>query len=150
MSIASFISTIPQFVNERYNPYSIHTSSQLTVNNKLFSNFLCNNTINETLDSEFDDSKYTTEESMLFAVFLIGSIIKGIGHTPMHPLGISYIDDFASEDNSAMYIGESLNLQFYRLMYQLRSVHCHTFTWSSGWLLIRLFYYKNLGRYWLG
>ncbi|KAG7454560.1 hypothetical protein MATL_G00261030 [Megalops atlanticus] len=42
--------------------------------------------------------------SMWFYLFL-GNILRGIGETPVQPLGISYIDDFAQEDNAAFYIG---------------------------------------------
>ncbi|XP_046729061.1 solute carrier organic anion transporter family member 1C1 isoform X3 [Silurus meridionalis] len=36
---------------------------------------------------------------------LLGNILRGIGETPVQPLGISYIDDHAMEDNAAFYIG---------------------------------------------
>ncbi|KAJ8393413.1 hypothetical protein AAFF_G00061350 [Aldrovandia affinis] len=42
--------------------------------------------------------------SMWFYVFM-GNVLRGIGETPVQPLGISYIDDFAQEDNAAFYIG---------------------------------------------
>ncbi|KAG2468898.1 SO1C1 protein, partial [Polypterus senegalus] len=37
-------------------------------------------------------------------VFL-GNMLRGIGETPIQPLGISYVDDFALEENAAFYIG---------------------------------------------
>ncbi|KAG7459221.1 solute carrier organic anion transporter family member 1C1-like [Solea senegalensis] len=36
---------------------------------------------------------------------LLGNVLRGIGETPVQPLGISYIDDFASEENAALYVG---------------------------------------------
>uniref|UniRef100_A0AAX7SLU7 Solute carrier organic anion transporter family member n=1 Tax=Astatotilapia calliptera TaxID=8154 RepID=A0AAX7SLU7_ASTCA len=36
---------------------------------------------------------------------LVGNILRGIGETPVQPLGISYIDDYAQSDNAALYIG---------------------------------------------
>lgn len=36
---------------------------------------------------------------------LLGNILRGIGETPVQPLGISYIDDYAQSDNAALYIG---------------------------------------------
>ncbi|ELK23149.1 Solute carrier organic anion transporter family member 1C1 [Myotis davidii] len=42
--------------------------------------------------------------SMWVYVFL-GNLLRGIGETPIQPLGITYLDDFASEDNAAFYIG---------------------------------------------
>ncbi|XP_077090061.1 solute carrier organic anion transporter family member 1C1 [Siphateles boraxobius] len=41
--------------------------------------------------------------SMWIYVFL-GNALRGIGETPVTPLGISYIDDFAEAENSAFYI----------------------------------------------
>ena len=36
--------------------------------------------------------------------------LRGIGETPVTPLGISYIDDFAKAENAAFYIGELIPL----------------------------------------
>nr|BAA98050.1 liver specific transporter-1 [Mus musculus] len=36
---------------------------------------------------------------------LMGNMLRGIGETPIVPLGVSYIDDFAKEGNSSMYLG---------------------------------------------
>ncbi|XP_028810056.1 solute carrier organic anion transporter family member 1C1 isoform X2 [Denticeps clupeoides] len=36
---------------------------------------------------------------------LLGNVLRGIGETPVQPLGISYIDDYALEENAAFYIG---------------------------------------------
>ncbi|KAM3869691.1 solute carrier organic anion transporter family member 1C1-like [Diretmus argenteus] len=42
--------------------------------------------------------------SMWIYVFL-GNVLRGIGETPVQPLGISYIDDYAQSENAALYIG---------------------------------------------
>ncbi|XP_060239408.1 solute carrier organic anion transporter family member 1A5-like [Meriones unguiculatus] len=36
---------------------------------------------------------------------MVGNVIRGIGETPIMPLGISYIEDFAKSENSPLYIG---------------------------------------------
>ncbi|CAI9608126.1 unnamed protein product [Staurois parvus] len=36
---------------------------------------------------------------------LVGNILQGIGETPVEPLGLSYVDDFAKVENSPFYIG---------------------------------------------
>lgn len=41
---------------------------------------------------------------MWIYVFL-GNVLRGIGETPVQPLGISYVDDYAQSDNAAFYIG---------------------------------------------
>lgn len=38
---------------------------------------------------------------------LLGNVLRGIGETPVQPLGISYIDDFATEENAALYVGKN-------------------------------------------
>ena len=40
---------------------------------------------------------------------LVGNLIRGIGETPIVPLGISYIEDFAKSENSPLYIGKFEN-----------------------------------------
>uniref|UniRef100_A0A8C6VN15 Solute carrier organic anion transporter family member n=1 Tax=Naja naja TaxID=35670 RepID=A0A8C6VN15_NAJNA len=45
------------------------------------------------------------EGSLMWVSVLIGNIIRGIGETPITPLGISYVEDFARAENSPFYIG---------------------------------------------
>lgn len=49
-------------------------------------------------------------KSLMWVYVLVGNIIRGIGETPIMPLGISYIEDFAKSENSPLYIGEFENL----------------------------------------
>ena len=42
---------------------------------------------------------------------LLGNVLRGIGETPVQPLGISYIDDFATEENAALYVGKNSTAQ---------------------------------------
>ncbi|GAB1291407.1 Solute carrier organic anion transporter family member [Apodemus speciosus] len=44
-------------------------------------------------------------KSLMWIYVLVGNIIRGIGETPIMPLGISYIEDFAKSENSPLYIG---------------------------------------------
>lgn len=53
---------------------------------------------------------------MWIYVFL-GNILRGIGETPVQPLGISYIDDHALEENAAFYIGIHKSLCIYLFAY---------------------------------
>lgn len=49
-------------------------------------------------------------KSLMWVYVLVGNMIRGIGETPIMPLGISYIEDFAKSENSPLYIGEFENL----------------------------------------
>ena len=45
-------------------------------------------------------------KSLMWIYVLVGNIIRGIGETPLLPLGVSYIEDFAKSENSPLYIGK--------------------------------------------
>ncbi|XP_059182074.1 solute carrier organic anion transporter family member 1C1-like isoform X2 [Centropristis striata] len=58
------------------------------------------------IEPSVEDNKACVRESgsnMWIYVFL-GNALRGIGETPVTPLGISYIDDFAKAENSPFYI----------------------------------------------
>ncbi|XP_040886035.1 solute carrier organic anion transporter family member 1C1-like [Toxotes jaculatrix] len=58
------------------------------------------------IEPSLEDNKACVKESgsnMWIYVFL-GNALRGIGETPVTPLGISYIDDFAKAENSPFYI----------------------------------------------
>ncbi|XP_060927589.1 solute carrier organic anion transporter family member 1C1-like [Limanda limanda] len=58
------------------------------------------------VEPSLEDKKACVRESgshMWIYVFL-GNALRGIGETPVTPLGISYIDDFAKAENSPFYI----------------------------------------------
>uniref|UniRef100_A0A8C4W031 Solute carrier organic anion transporter family member n=1 Tax=Gopherus evgoodei TaxID=1825980 RepID=A0A8C4W031_9SAUR len=46
--------------------------------------------------------------SYLWIFVLMGNLLRGIGEAPIMPLGVSYVDDFSKEENSAFYIGNKL------------------------------------------
>lgn len=46
--------------------------------------------------------------SSLWIYIFVGNMLRGIGETPIMPLGVSYLDDFSSEENSPFYLGELL------------------------------------------
>ncbi|NXW94236.1 SO1A5 protein, partial [Alopecoenas beccarii] len=43
--------------------------------------------------------------SLLWIFVMVGNIVRGIGETPIMPLGISYLEDFAKAENSPFYLG---------------------------------------------
>lgn len=40
----------------------------------------------------------------------MGNMLRGIGETPIVPLGISYLDDFAKEGHTSMHLGNVQNI----------------------------------------
>ena len=90
--------------------------------------------------------------SYMWIYVFMGNMLRGIGETPIVPLGISYIDDFAKEGHSSLYLGnvhkilncmitfplstfeivELLNLLFYLLEHIFGYMYCIIFllkTW---------------------
>lgn len=53
------------------------------------------------------DCEKTAGSYMWFYV-LVGNLLRGIGETPIMPLGVSYVDDFSREENTPFYLGELL------------------------------------------
>lgn len=43
----------------------------------------------------------------MWTYLFLGNVLRGIGETPVQPLGISYIDDYAQSENAALYIGNT-------------------------------------------
>nr|XP_028602932.1 solute carrier organic anion transporter family member 1C1-like [Podarcis muralis]XP_028602933.1 solute carrier organic anion transporter family member 1C1-like [Podarcis muralis]XP_028602934.1 solute carrier organic anion transporter family member 1C1-like [Podarcis muralis] len=109
MSMGSFVSIVPHFIMGRYNYKSIAVS----VTNSSASVSACSTTIPphhviDDLESFQNASALGCEKSTssyLWLFVLAGNILRGIGEAPVMPLGLSYIDDFATEQNSAFYIG---------------------------------------------
>lgn len=60
---------------------------------------------------------------------LLGNVLRGIGETPVQPLGISYIDDFATEENAALYVGMSGKNKTKK---QHTPTHKKRFSWFSA------------------
>ena len=46
-----------------------------------------------------------TAGSSLWVYVFIGNMLRGIGETPIMPLGVSYLDDFSREENTPFYLG---------------------------------------------
>uniref|UniRef100_A0A672M1F4 Solute carrier organic anion transporter family member n=1 Tax=Sinocyclocheilus grahami TaxID=75366 RepID=A0A672M1F4_SINGR len=88
MAIGSALTGLPHFFMRQWYP--------MVPNN--YSNAHIQSSNNTGTDCVKD-----TGSSMWIYVFL-GNALRGIGETPVTPLGISYIDDFAKAENSAFYI----------------------------------------------
>uniref|UniRef100_A0A7M4FYN1 Solute carrier organic anion transporter family member n=1 Tax=Crocodylus porosus TaxID=8502 RepID=A0A7M4FYN1_CROPO len=95
MSLGTFLSVMPHFLMGRIS---------ISVNNSSTSFSACSPTLS-LHPSASDDMEAKTANSYLWMFVLMGNLLRGIGEAPVIPLGISYIDDFAKEENSAFYIG---------------------------------------------
>uniref|UniRef100_A0A8C5ZW59 Solute carrier organic anion transporter family member n=1 Tax=Marmota marmota marmota TaxID=9994 RepID=A0A8C5ZW59_MARMA len=102
MGLGCFLISLPHFLMNRY-----EYESTVSVSSNLSSNsFLCMENGNQTSRPTQDPSECVKEvKSLMWVYVLVGNIIRGIGETPIMPLGISYIEDFAKSENSPLYIG---------------------------------------------
>uniref|UniRef100_A0A8C5ULC1 Solute carrier organic anion transporter family member n=1 Tax=Microcebus murinus TaxID=30608 RepID=A0A8C5ULC1_MICMU len=102
MGLGCFLQSLPHFLMNRY-----EYESTVSVSGNLSSNsFLCMENGTQILRPTHDPSECTKEvKSLMWVYVLVGNIIRGMGETPIMPLGISYIEDFAKSENSPLYIG---------------------------------------------
>uniref|UniRef100_A0A8C0BMJ8 Solute carrier organic anion transporter family member n=1 Tax=Buteo japonicus TaxID=224669 RepID=A0A8C0BMJ8_9AVES len=97
MSLGAFLSVMPQFLMGRYNYERI----TVTVDNSTILLELCS----QKCKCLWPAGCEKTTNSYLWLFVLMGNLLRGIGEAPVMPLGVSYIDDFSKEENSAFYIG---------------------------------------------
>ncbi|XP_017289588.1 solute carrier organic anion transporter family member 1C1 [Kryptolebias marmoratus] len=107
MSVGTFIIALPHFIIGRY---KFETSVRWVVNSSHNSS-PCQggSTVDLTQDNEPPQVPSTSCDGdsnlSMWIYVLLGNVLRGIGETPVQPLGISYIDDFATEENAALYVG---------------------------------------------
>ncbi|XP_066524113.1 solute carrier organic anion transporter family, member 1D1 isoform X2 [Hoplias malabaricus] len=107
MAIGSFLTALPHFIQGLYKyETTISHVSQTNVTE----------TILPCLDNgshPLGDAPHSAETqaecekvagSSLWVYVFLGNMLRGIGETPVMPLGLSYLDDFAREENTALYI----------------------------------------------
>ncbi|POI25853.1 hypothetical protein CIB84_010397, partial [Bambusicola thoracicus] len=87
------------------NRYHIESSVSPQENSSVVS--LCH--VNQSLISLPTEEPSTECEkepgSLLWIFVMVGNLIRGMGETPVVPLGISYLEDFAKTENSPFYQG---------------------------------------------
>ncbi|XP_043569387.1 solute carrier organic anion transporter family member 1C1-like [Chiloscyllium plagiosum] len=104
MAIGTFLTASPHFFMGRYNYETALTfSSNLTM-----STSQCSNTSKDMTTPAPEENSSGCEKaagSSMWMYIFLGNLLRGIGETPTGPLGISYLDDFATQENTSFYIG---------------------------------------------
>lgn len=110
MALGSAITGLPHFFMGRYKYDTVIQSSM----NETLSIVACKDP--STQSSYMDMHQNSSEDfstgvdcvkepgSNMWIYVFLGNALRGIGETPVTPLGISYVDDFAKAENSAFYI----------------------------------------------
>nr|XP_056702584.1 solute carrier organic anion transporter family member 1A2-like [Euleptes europaea] len=100
MALGCFLIGLPHFLMGRY---QYENAASLSENSSSFT-AVC--LANHTMPTEQSSEECERQVGSLMWVFvLVGNIIRGVGETPITPLGISYVEDFAKSENSPLYIG---------------------------------------------
>ncbi|KAK7833974.1 hypothetical protein U0070_004955 [Myodes glareolus] len=113
MGLGCFLISLPHFLMGRLHgecslyPHRYEYEKMTLPSSNLSSNsFLCSGNRSQNLTPTPDPEDCETEiKSLMWIYVLVGNLIRGIGETPIMPLGISYIEDFAKPENSPLYIG---------------------------------------------
>ncbi len=79
--------------------------------------------------------------SSLWLYVFLGNMLRGVGETPVMPLGLSYLDDFSRAENTALYMGMN-DYQFQSLYYQFWHTfkpYSHTAGYTSNPLYVKTY-----------
>ncbi|NXU34208.1 SO2B1 protein, partial [Drymodes brunneopygia] len=102
VSLAGFLMSLPHFIT---GPYEYDQSVASTFSN---TTDLCQPRAPQAWANLSDASctpHASRENHEVLLVMFVAQALLGIGGVPIQPFGISYIDDFASERNSPLYLG---------------------------------------------
>ncbi|XP_063052808.1 solute carrier organic anion transporter family member 1C1-like [Engraulis encrasicolus] len=98
MSLGTFLIAMPHFIIGRY---KFQTSVRPVVNTSSYLSGYCPSS---TPEPHVPPGCERESSLSMWVYVLLGNVLRGIGETPVQPLGISYLDDYAHE-NAALYIG---------------------------------------------
>ncbi|XP_054609442.1 solute carrier organic anion transporter family member 1C1-like isoform X1 [Dunckerocampus dactyliophorus] len=106
MAAGCFLITLPHFLQGLYKYETSVTHSNDVNSTESILPCLSNQTVpdEDTPDlAAIADCEKAAGSSMWVYVFL-GNMLRGIGETPIMPLGVSYLDDFSREENTPFYL----------------------------------------------
>uniref|UniRef100_G3Q5Q6 Solute carrier organic anion transporter family member n=1 Tax=Gasterosteus aculeatus aculeatus TaxID=481459 RepID=G3Q5Q6_GASAC len=107
MAAGSYLTALPHFFQGLYK-YETSVSHSTSINNTdSILPCLSNHSLAEA-DKMPDLEAMTACEkaagSSLWIYVFLGNMLRGIGETPIMPLGVSYLDDFSREENTPFYL----------------------------------------------
>ncbi|KAF6730893.1 Solute carrier organic anion transporter family member 1C1 [Oryzias melastigma] len=107
MATGSFLTALPHFFQGRYKyETSMSHTSQVNSTANILPCLSNQSMVDEDEAPDLEkikDCEKAAGSSMWIYVFL-GNMLRGIGETPVMPLGISYLDDFSREENTPFYL----------------------------------------------
>uniref|UniRef100_UPI0037E7D929 solute carrier organic anion transporter family member 1C1-like n=1 Tax=Semicossyphus pulcher TaxID=241346 RepID=UPI0037E7D929 len=107
MAVGSYLIALPHFFQGQYK-YETSVSHSTAINNtESILPCLSNNSqidADETPDLEAQTACEKAAGSSMWIYVFLGNMLRGIGETPIMPLGVSYLDDFSREENTPFYL----------------------------------------------
>uniref|UniRef100_A0A1A8G446 Solute carrier organic anion transporter family member n=1 Tax=Nothobranchius korthausae TaxID=1143690 RepID=A0A1A8G446_9TELE len=100
--LASLLIAMPHFLSGQYHYTAQYLSSGDNSSGLCQSSALTNSSTQEGLSCQKQESP---SQQLVYPLLLLGQLLLGIGAVPIQPFGISYIDDYASQKNSPLYLG---------------------------------------------
>ncbi|XP_010084596.1 PREDICTED: solute carrier organic anion transporter family member 1B3-like, partial [Pterocles gutturalis] len=104
MALGSFLTAMPHF----FMGYYKYESASRTVSSANLTSSInpCSQhqDVNKTLVEVSLSGCEKEPSSHMWIYILLGNMLRGIGETPITPLGISYLDDFAKEEDVPVYV----------------------------------------------
>ncbi|XP_066857067.1 solute carrier organic anion transporter family member 1C1-like isoform X3 [Anser cygnoides] len=105
MALGSLLTAMPHFFMGYYKyETTSHTASSANLTSRINPCSL-HQDVNKTLLEASKSDCEKEPSSYMWIYILLGNMLRGIGETPITPLGISYLDDFAKEEDVPVYVG---------------------------------------------
>ncbi|KAF7228970.1 solute carrier organic anion transporter family member 1C1 [Nothobranchius furzeri] len=107
MAIGSFLIAMPHFFQGPYK-YETSMSHNTQVNStETILPCLANHSMADADGTPNVEDRKACEEaagSSMWVYVFLGNVLRGIGETPIMPLGVSYLDDFSKQENTPFYL----------------------------------------------
>ncbi|XP_040283632.1 solute carrier organic anion transporter family member 2A1 [Bufo bufo] len=99
LALGTFLLTVPHFISDKYQYTPVENGNKTH-------HELCTGENRTSYCTQGPQTSQTNsiQSSSMWAIMVVGQLLAGIGTVPIQPFGISYIDDFAEPNNSALYI----------------------------------------------
>ncbi|KAM3858985.1 uncharacterized protein ACN63O_017039 [Diretmus argenteus] len=105
MAAGSLCTAMPHFFQGQYKyETSVTHSTDINATERTLPCLSNHSTSSEDEAPSFKAACEKEASSSLWVYVFLGNMLRGIGEAPIMPLGVSYLDDFCREENTALYL----------------------------------------------